>query len=101
MCDGTRCVDILVTAGPRRVAIEVDGPVHFVHDVDGVPVGRDGRTRLRDALLRADGLDVLSVPVEGKAPAHFASPAFVAWLRSELDHRGINVGEVGSAPAAA
>ena len=53
--------------GPRRVAIEVDGPLHFLRG-PGADVGERGRrhlngsTRLKQRLLSLLGWDVLSVP---------------------------------------
>ena len=53
--DGLFRVDCLLT--DRRVAVEADGPSHFL-------AGRapNGKTRLRRRLLEARGLRVVSVP---------------------------------------
>ena len=53
--------------GPRRVAIEVDGPSHFLRG-PGADAGErggghlNGSTRLKQRLLSLLGWDVLSVP---------------------------------------
>ena len=47
-----------------RVAIEVDGPTHFLAHKDSTNrFIRNGSTKLRDRLLEARGWSVLSVPV--------------------------------------
>jgi hypothetical protein len=58
-CDrAERRIDIAIDAGPVRLAIEVDGPTHFLH------TGRvNGPTRLRNRLLEAHGWCVRSVDV--------------------------------------
>ena len=58
-CDRSeRRIDIAVEAGPLRLAIEVDGPSHFLH------TGRqNGPTRLRNRLLEHHGWTVRSVDV--------------------------------------
>lgn len=101
MCDGTRRTDVLITAGLLRIAVELDGPLHGVHDARSGVIGPAGGTQLRDFLLRADGLDVLHVPAtDGRRAFYFASPPFVAWLRAELAQRGVFAATAGATPAA-
>jgi len=64
---GLHSVDVLCEGGPLplgvRVAVEYDGPTHFVRGGGGggAPLPT-GETRLRDALLRGGGFVVLAVP---------------------------------------
>jgi very-short-patch-repair endonuclease len=45
-----RSIDIAIEGGAMRIAVEVDGPHHFLQD------GRaDGSTRLRNRMLAAHG----------------------------------------------
>jgi very-short-patch-repair endonuclease len=57
--DGAFSIDIAATtAGGAKVAIEVDGPTHFIQP------GRtpDGTTQFRDRALAARGYVVVSIP---------------------------------------
>lgn len=58
--DGHMTLDILLLdkVGDRVVVVEVDGPVHFLGNT-GEPTGR---TLLRNRLLEARGLEVVSLP---------------------------------------
>ena len=87
--NGTRIVDVLLTWPGGRLAIEVDGPYHFLTDPDTGERRRDGATVLRDAQLRRWGLDVLSVPVAGRTVAELRSDAFCAELAALLRERGV------------
>ena len=90
--DGTRVVDVLLTWPGGRLAVEVDGPYHFLTDPDTGERCRNGATVLRDAQLRRWGLDVLSVPVEDRPIAALRSDAFRAELAALLRDRGVLVG---------
>ena len=87
--DGTRVVDVLLTWPGGRLAVEVDGPHHFLTDPDTGARRRNGATVLRDAQLRRWGLDVLSVPVEDRSLAELRSAAFRAELAAMLRDRGV------------
>ena len=87
--DGTRVVDVLLTWPGGRLAVEVDGPHHFLTDPDTGARRRNGATVLRDAQLRRWGIDVLSVPVEGRSLRELRSPAFRAELAAMLRDHGV------------
>jgi hypothetical protein len=52
-----RTIDIAIVADGQRIAVEADGPTHFL--LNGQP---DGATRLRDRCLAAHGWRVVVVP---------------------------------------
>jgi len=56
-CEHT--IDVAITAGGKRLAIEVDGPTHFLQQPQHAP---NGSTLLRNRLLAAHGWKVVSVP---------------------------------------
>jgi len=56
-CEHT--IDVAITAGGKRLAIEVDGPTHFLQAPQHT---LDGSTQLRNRLLSAHGWTVVSVP---------------------------------------
>jgi hypothetical protein len=59
--DGLFSIDIAVQLpGSQKLAVEVDGPTHFLGNAPTVP---NGATRLRTRLLEARGWRVVSVPV--------------------------------------
>ena len=87
--NGSRRVDILLHDRGVRIAIEVDGPGHYVKDSTGRPVREIGSTVLRNWQLREWGYSVLSVPVMGKSPAELRSAQHTAWLLRELRARGV------------
>jgi hypothetical protein len=66
------------------VALQADGPVHFLLDGQGRPCSQDGRTQLRDTILRLLGWLVVVVP--GHEWAQLAGDAAKeAYLRRRLD----------------
>ncbi|ORM40206.1 uncharacterized protein BXIN_1175 [Babesia sp. Xinjiang] len=58
-------IDIAIEGGGERIALEVDGPVHFTRVCDGsesaTPM-RTGPTKMKQAFLKWTGWYVLSVP---------------------------------------
>jgi hypothetical protein len=59
--DGLFSIDIaLQLPGTKKLAVEVDGPSHYLSNAPTVP---NGATRLRTRLLEARGWRVVSVPV--------------------------------------
>ena len=65
--DGLHAVDALVhLPGGSLVAVEFDGPTHFLRRIHSATGGRtyspNGATLLRDRLLREAGFDVIAVP---------------------------------------
>lgn len=46
----------------RRIAVEVDGPSHFIHDLESGRVWIDGSTALRNRCLALAGWEVVSIP---------------------------------------
>jgi hypothetical protein len=52
-------IDVAITAGGKRLAIEVDGPTHFLQQPQHAP---NGSTLMRNRLLSAHGWTVVSVP---------------------------------------
>ena len=89
MGDGSRMVDALVTWPGGRLAVEVDGPTHFIPSPDGTGTALSTATRLRDHQLAAWGLPLLSIPVADKPSRHFKSAAFKAELAEQLRAAGV------------
>ena len=62
--DGLLSIDIAITLPTgEKVAIEVDGPTHFLHSYPPGLMTYNGNTLLRNRLLEARGWRVISVPV--------------------------------------
>ena len=88
--DGSRVTDALVTWPGGQLAVEVDGPTHFIPD----PTGGSGTvkstaTRLRDHQLAAWGVPVLSVEVTDVPVQHFSTAAFEVELTERLRGAGV------------
>ena len=91
--DGMHCVDMLVRGrtddgGERLLAIECDGPTHFMRDSDG-KYRIDGSTYARNCDLRKLGLGVLSVARHEWI--RLKKDERDAYLSRELQERGIVV----------
>jgi len=89
--DGMHCVDMLVRGrtddgGERLLAIECDGPTHFMRDSDG-KYRIDGSTYARNCDLRKLGLGVLSVARHEWI--RLKKDERDAYLSRELQERGI------------
>ena len=95
--DGSRIVDALVTWPGGQLAVEVDGPTHFIPSPDGVGTVTSTATRLRDHQLAAWGVPVLSVAVAGKPVSYFRSPDFEAQLAEQLRDVGVPVAAANAA----
>ncbi|KAK1444756.1 hypothetical protein BgAZ_106620 [Babesia gibsoni] len=58
-------IDIAIEGGGEKIALEVDGPLHFTRICDSsdnsVPM-KTGPTQIKQAFLRSNGWSVLSVP---------------------------------------
>ena len=81
--DGLFCIDI-VLRGPARVAVEVDGPSHFLRNTRAP----NGPTLARQRLLEARGWRVASVPWFEWAECHGDAAAQEACVqRCVLDGR--------------
>jgi hypothetical protein len=87
--DGSRSVDALVTWPGGQLAIEVDGPTHFMSFRGSSCGPPTASTRLRDYILRQWGLQVLSVPVIGQQMHDMRSGAFQQQLESRLRRAGV------------
>ena len=96
--DGSRIVDALVAWPGGQLAVEVDGPTHFIPSPDGVGTVTSTATRLRDHQLAAWGVPVLSVAVAGKPVSYFRSPDFEAQLAEQLRNVGVPLAAEHSAP---
>jgi very-short-patch-repair endonuclease len=83
--DGLFSIDIaLQLPGNQKLAVEVDGPTHFLSNTPTVPTGA---TRLRNRLLEARGWRVVSVPVtEWDRQAAKGTQAAHAYLSSLSVH---------------
>ena len=91
--DGSRAADILVTWPGGQLAVEADGPTHFIPSPTG---GRGGTvkstaTRLRDHQLAVWGVPVLSIEVGGVPLPHFRSAVFKADLAAGLHAAGVPI----------
>ena len=95
--DGTRMVDALVTWPGGRLAVEVDGPYHFIPSPDGVGTVKSTATRLRDHQLAAWRVPVLSIPVAGKPVRYFKSSDFQEELAEQLRAAGVPLERAGHA----
>ena len=84
-------VDALVTWPGGRLAVEVDGPTHFIPSPDGTGTVLSTATRLRDHQLAAWEVPMLSVPVADKPVRHFKSAAFMAQLAEQLRAAGVPI----------
>lgn len=62
----------------QLVALEVDGPSHYVTDVSGARAGPDGASMLRNAALQAWGINVVSVKVAAASFEALRAPKFLA-----------------------
>eukprot|EP01023_Acetabularia_acetabulum_P055761 TRINITY_DN645_c1_g1_i6.p1 TRINITY_DN645_c1_g1~~TRINITY_DN645_c1_g1_i6.p1 ORF type:complete len:825 (+),score=111.16 TRINITY_DN645_c1_g1_i6:267-2741(+) len=52
-------VDVMIKRDDRQIAVEFDGPQHFTRNF---PCRKTGKTLARDRILRACGLEVVSIP---------------------------------------
>ena len=89
--DGSRIVDALVTWPGGRLAVEVDGPHHFLSDPSTGELRRNGATVLRDAQLRRWGLDMMSVQVGATSEEALRSTEFCDALAGGLRQAGVPV----------
>ena len=87
MGDGSRVVDMLLKWPGGRVAVEVDGPSHFLEDADGERTTLTTGTLLRNRTLEQWGLTVVSLHFEGPNDIHTAS--FAARMASQLREAGV------------
>ena len=90
--DGSRAVDILVTWPGGHLAVEADGPTHFIPSpTGGGGIVKSTATRLRDHQLAAWGVPVLSVEVTDVPLPHFRSAAFKTLLTEQLRSAGVPI----------
>jgi hypothetical protein len=83
--DGSRVVDILVQRGDVAVAVEVDGPSHYIRTLSGAVVRQGGATNLRNWVLEhCWGIPVVSVCVVGNSPSALKSKEMGEWLLEQL-----------------
>jgi hypothetical protein len=99
--DGLLSIDVAIggdegASSPVRVALEVDGPWHFAANSRGAL----GHTRARDALLRARGWAVASVPFFEWAPLRNTFERKL-YLRAKLRAAGCDADALAAAHAAA
>ena len=87
--DGSRMVDALLTWPGGRLAVEVDGPTHFIPSPNGSGKVKSTATRLRDHQLAAWDVPMLSIPVTGIPLRHFKTAAFQAELAAQLRAAGV------------
>jgi very-short-patch-repair endonuclease len=87
--DGSRVVDVLLEWPDGRVAVEVDGPSHFLEDADGERSTLTTGTLLRNRTLEQWGLTVVSIHLEGPNDIHTAS--FAARVAAQLRAAGVPV----------
>jgi hypothetical protein len=83
--DGSRVVDILVQRGDVAVAVEVDGPSHYIRTLSGAAVRQGGATNLRNWVLQdCWGVPLVSVCVVDKSPSALQSKEMGKWLLEQL-----------------
>lgn len=89
MGDGSRVVDALVTWPGGQLAVEVDGPTHFIPSPDGASTVKSTATRLRDHQRKAWGIAILSINVVDKPVRKLESATFAAQLAQQLCAAGV------------
>ena len=89
MGDGSRMVDALLTWPGGRLAVEVDGPTHFIPSPNGSGKVKSTATRLRDHQLAAWDVRMLSIPVADKSVPYLKSAAFQTALAEQLRAAGV------------
>jgi RAP domain len=87
--DGSRIVDILLTWPGGRVAVEVDGPSHFLRDASGARTILDTPTRMRNHILEQWGFTVVSVRLEDWPYRTWESAEFRQSLAARLRAAGV------------
>jgi RAP domain len=87
--DGSRVVDVLLEWPDGRVAVEVDGPSHFLVDASGKNTKLTTGTLLRNRTLEQWGLTVVSIHFEGPNDIHTAS--FASRVEAQLRAAGVPV----------
>jgi RAP domain len=97
--NGSRVVDILLTWPGGRVAVEVDGPSHFLRDVRGALTVPDTPTRLRDHIREQWGYTVVSVRLDDWPYGSLGSYAFREALAARLRAAGVPLPAPGTAAA--
>jgi hypothetical protein len=85
--DGSRVVDVLLKWPGGKLAVEVDGPTHFLEDAGGERTRLTTATLLRSHILQMWGTVVASIPVAGWG--NLRSPAFRALVAERLRSAGI------------
>ena len=87
--DRSRMVDALLTWPGGQLAVEVDGPTHFIPSPDGAGTVKSTATRLRDHQLVAWGLPPLCLNVADKPIGYFKEGVFQAQLAEQLRAAGV------------
>ena len=98
MGDGSRMVDALLTWPGGQLAVEVDGPTHFIPSPDGSGKVKSTATRLRDHQLEAWDVRMLSIPVADKSVPYLKSAAFQTELAEQLRAAGVPLDAEEHAP---
>lgn len=88
--DGTVCLEALVSQGGREVAVECVSPLHSVARADGSHAS-DGQSKLREALIRRCGVDVVHVNIVGKRWEDLESEHFLGRIKGQLREAGLTV----------
>jgi len=89
--DGSRVVDMLLTWAVGTMAVEVDGPSHFVEGATGAHMRLSTPTLMRNATLHnLWDITVAAIPITGW-DGHFRSAAFRAHVAERLRAAGVPV----------
>jgi RAP domain len=87
--DGSRVVDILLTWPDGKVAVEADGPSHFLRDARGALTILNTPTRLRNHIFEQWGYTVVSVRLDDWPYGSLGSTSFKEALAARLRAAGV------------
>jgi RAP domain len=87
--DSSRIVDVLLTWPGGRVAVEVDGPFHFLRDASSARTILDTPTRICKYILEQWGYTVVAVRLEDWPYGAWESDAFRQSLAARLRAAGV------------
>jgi RAP domain len=97
--DGSRVVDLLLVWPGGKVAVEADGPSHFLRDASGARTILDTPTRMRNHILEQWGYTVVAVRLDDWPYGAWESDEFRQSLAARLCAAGVPLPVNGAARA--